>query len=840
MKRLILYFLIFPFILLAQVDQFKSIGIGGGGALFFPSLNPNNEHEVYISCDLSSMYHSDQDGLNWKLIDHRQIQGGNYSKVCFTKEDLIRYAISYKPDGYEDRAAPVKSVDGGKTWHKCPGNPDPYEFLDAIYSNYDSPQQIVISQKSQMYISQDGGDHFKLIYTSKKADLGLQSGGAFFDGNNIYIATLDGIVRSTDGGNSFSLWTTTGIPAGTGIVSFCGAKSGSTMRFFALAGKLNLLDGEDYNDLFVFDNLVSAVLSMDNASGNWTQMNSGIQFANHHGKFISMAENDINTVYIGGLQYANGDSQNRHPMILKTSNAGQLWTSVLKTLNNENIQTAYSGDRGDKGWWFGEFVLGMSVHPRNPEICYFSDLGFVHATFDGGSLWKQLYVNPSQSNPQNTLINKGTYYASNGDLNQVSAWQTYWADENTVWTCQSDINGTRSIDGGNNWSFDYTGHTDNSSYRMVSSNDKKTLYMATSSVHDLYQSTYLTDGLLDRASNTGEVKFSKDKGKTWTAMTQFSDVVATVAAHPKEDNTLYAARVNSNVGIGGIWQTKNANLGVSATWTKLPDPPRTEGHPYNIVVLNDGKILVSYSGHRDPAFTASSGVFLYDPSTNSWSDRSHPGMYYWTKDVIVDPHDPSQNTWYAGVFAGWGVSASKGVGGLYKTKDRGLNWTRIFDHERVESAAISPVNPNEMYVSTETGGLFYTAELNQSTPVFTLTDYPHRHPMRLFFHPYKTGELWITSFGQGVMIGTKKAPNAVIQKPEISPIQIFPNPGGASILVITKDKPGRIQIINALGEEMKIDTISKDENHFQLDVEKLTPGLYWIQCGKQCQAWIKK
>ena len=67
MKRLILYFLIFPFILLAQVDQFKSIGIGGGGALFFPSLNPNNEHEVYISCDLSSMYHSDQDGLNWKI-----------------------------------------------------------------------------------------------------------------------------------------------------------------------------------------------------------------------------------------------------------------------------------------------------------------------------------------------------------------------------------------------------------------------------------------------------------------------------------------------------------------------------------------------------------------------------------------------------------------------------------------------------------------------------------------------------------------------------------------------------------------------------------------------------
>ena len=29
-------------------------------------------------------------------------------------------------------------------------------------------------------------------------------------------------------------------------------------------------------------------------------------------------------------------------------------------------------------------------------------------------------------------------------------------------------------------------------------------------------------------------------------------------------------------------------------------------------------------------------------------------MYYWTKDIVIDPNDASQNTWYAGVFSGWG------------------------------------------------------------------------------------------------------------------------------------------------------------------------------------------
>ncbi|MFZ1378740.1 MAG: T9SS type A sorting domain-containing protein [Saprospiraceae bacterium] len=839
MKNLFLLILILPISLICQVNQFRSIGIGGGGALFFPSPNPNNEQEVYVSCDLSSMYQSMEAGLNWKLQHHQQIQGGNYSKVCFTIDNNIRYAISYKPDGYDDRAAPVKSTDGGISWSKCAGNPDPTEFLDAIYVNYNNPNQVIISQKTKLFISQNGGNSFNAIYTAKNFTLGLQSGGAFFDGNSIYIATIDGIIRSTNNGSTFALWTNSGIPSGTGIISFCAARTGASLRFFALTGVLNLLNGEDDNDLFLFDNLVNNVISMDDASGVWVTKNTGVQFSNHHVKFIAMAENNINTIYIGGLQYINGDANVRHPLILKSVNAGANWSSVFNSVNNANIRTGYSGDGGDEGWWYGEYVLGLSVHPRNAEICYFTDLGFIHSTKNGGTLWNQLYVNPSQENNQNAKIPRYKTYRSNGDLNQVSAWQIHWIDQNNLWTCLSDIKGTRTSDAGENWSFDYTGHQDNTSYRIVPSNDKKTLYMATSKIHDLYQSTYLNDDKLDRSDITGEVKFSKDNGKTWTAMSNFSDIIAWVATHPNEDNTLYAARVNSTVGVGGIWQTKNANAGASVTWTKLPDPPRTEGHPYNIIVLNDGKILATYSGHRDPNFTASSGVFLFDPATNSWSDRSHAGMRYWTKDVVVDPHDPTQNTWYVGVFSGWGVAASQNVGGLYKTTDRGLTWTRIFNHERVESATISPTNPNEIYVSTEVGGLYYSSNVNSNLPTFQLTDYPFRHPMRIFFNPYKPEELWITSFGQGVIIANKKSTTGIDIKKEDISFEIYPNPAKDNIYIYAKNNPGAVIITNYSGQQIHMDVKKVGENLNQINVQKLKPGMYFIHLGSTSKSWIK-
>src|SRR5262249_808503 len=135
------------------------------------------------------------------------------------------------------------------------------------------------------------------------------------------------------------------------------------------------------------------------------------------------------------------------------------------------------------------------------------------------------------------------------------------------------------------------------------------VYAATSSVHDMYQSTHLTDASID--SGTGAVLFSTDGGTTWQTLHNFGHPVVWVATDPTNPNRLFASVVNS--ASGGIYVSNNAQAGAASTWTQLPNPPRTQGHPFNVQVLNDGTIVATFSGRRAGSpvnFTASSGVFV--------------------------------------------------------------------------------------------------------------------------------------------------------------------------------------------------------------------------------------
>ena len=60
-KALAFLFLIFFAIFNSSQSQpatFYSKGIGGGGSLWFPAINPANDNEFYITCDMSELFHS--------------------------------------------------------------------------------------------------------------------------------------------------------------------------------------------------------------------------------------------------------------------------------------------------------------------------------------------------------------------------------------------------------------------------------------------------------------------------------------------------------------------------------------------------------------------------------------------------------------------------------------------------------------------------------------------------------------------------------------------------------------------------------------------------------------
>ena len=89
-------------------------------------------------------------------------------------------------------------------------------------------------------------------------------------------------------------------------------------------------------------------------------------------------------------------------IVFKTTNGGQAWQPVFQTTNNQNIQTGWSGYRGDEDWWYGEYALGFTVAPTNPDVAIITDLGFAHVTTDGGASWRQMYVASDDENPAGT------------------------------------------------------------------------------------------------------------------------------------------------------------------------------------------------------------------------------------------------------------------------------------------------------------------------------------------------------------------------------------------------------------------------------------------------------
>ena len=472
---------------------------------------------------------------------------------------------------------------------------------------------------------------------------------------------------------------------------------------------------------------------------------TGIDPANDFPVYLAMATNDIATVY------AAGGSSSGDPVVFKTINAGTSWTNSFHASGNQNIATGWSGEGGDRGWGYGEIVLGLGVAPNDSAKVLFTDLGFVHRSSDGGANWSQAYVRPADQHPAGTTAIAKKAYHSIG-LENTSCWQLVWSDAQNVFAAFTDIKGCRSTDGGVTWSFNYTGHDANTMYRIARQPTTGVLYAGTSNIHDLYQSTRLADAQLNASDAQGKVLFSADKGATWQTLHLFSHPVFWVALDPTAPNRLYASIVHSTVG--GIFVSDNIQNGAASTWTKLSNPPQTEGHPATIVVLNDGKVLCTYSGRRTSSgFTASSGVFVYNPATQTWSDVSDNGMRYWTKDLVVDPADATQNTWYVAVFSGWG-GAPNGRGGLYRTIDRGAHWTRISALDRVSSITFNPADATEVFLTTETEGLWHTTNIRAATPVFTqVSSYPFRQPERVFYNPFAPGELWVTSFGHGMMVG---------------------------------------------------------------------------------------
>ncbi len=786
MKTILLLFVsIIHLSAIGQIPQtWCSRGVGGGGALFSPTINPSNPNEFYVACDMSELFHSTDFGLSYSNVNFREVVAFNPTKVWFTNVTGLLYCINNRTGVFQVS----KSLDNGQTWDNVEGMM-PWEEVYALFVDYHNPDILVTNFWSSILFSDDGGGNFITIHDTDIGQ-GAHLAGVFFDLPDIFIGLNEGLLVSHDSGNTFDFEEIPGMAEGQGFYSFTGAKQNDTIRLMGTTIEVS----DFWNGMPATEwwEAVDDVYRLDYGISDWQSVGETINWGWDFPMLISMAENDIHTAYLGGSMAWE------FPTILKTCNGGENWQHVFLTDNNQNITTGWAGYQGDHHWWYPGAVLGIDVARFNADTIIFSDMGVIHKSADGGQSWTQAYTSPQDQHPAGSPTPKNQDYHSIG-IENTSVWCLNWHDEENMFAGFSDINGLRSEDGGESWGFDFSGHNQNTMYWMVKHPANENIYAATSTIHDIYQSHRLRDAEIEYPGSGGTVIYSEDGGANWQLMHDFEMPVYWVATDPNNPEVLYASVINHAAGFGGIWFTENLSAGENSQWEKIVNPTRTQGHPASIIVLNDGKVLTSWSARRNTAgqFTNSSGVFLYDPSTNDWEDLSHPNMVYWTKDVVVDPNDSDQNTWYAGVFSGWGGPPND-LGGLYKTTDRGQSWTRIWETHRVESCSFNPQNPDQLYVTTETEGLWFSNNINEPEPDFELVDsYNFMHPLRVFFNPFNQNEVWVASFGNGLKVGNTAA---------LPPQQILNIKEGWSGVssFIEPENPELISLFEPLGNDLEI------------------------------------
>lgn len=827
MKKSLLI-LLFPSLLFAQPSSFITRGIGGGGALFSPAINPGNDMDMTFASDLGGLYFTHNGGHFYDVTHFTQAMTNPYSKVCFTSNQNLRYCLLWNDANYALR--PAKSTDAGQTWNFLAGDTQPGEDKLFIFADYDNPNRVIWTDYNHLFLSTDGGLSSAQRWQASDFGAGILLSGVFFNGNDIWLGTNEGVLVSHNGGSTFSNANFTGIPSTERIIGFGAGKNGNLTRFFALTGDQGNVWATNMGDNYW--QTIRGVYTMDNVSGAWTPAMTGVNISQDYAVYLGMADNDPNTCYIAG------STPNGEAIVMKTSDGGQHWNHTYLRTNNQNIYTGYQGYQGDLGYSWGGNALGFAVNQRNSQHVVFTDYGFIHQTLDGAQTWHQAYLNPSDENPPGAATPKKKYYHGVG-MEQTTCWDIFWFDPNTIFGCFTDIKGVRSTDGGESWSFDYNGHNLNTMYRIVKHNTQALWFGANSSVHDIYETTHVTDASLAPSYKAGQVLYSLNKGHDWQVMRDFANPVIWVTTDPANNERLYAGVIALDPNIGGIWRADGISNPATATWTKLPNPAANRGRVFNIHCLKDGTLVSTWSARKSNSgstFSDSSGVFVSVNGGQSWQKRNVAAMNYWTKDLVIDPSDPTQNTWYVCVWSGWGGPANN-LGRLYRSTDRGLNWQPITAADqflRVSSVTVDPNNSETMYLTTEANGIWVTHNKSAAQPSWQLlAAYPFGHVNRVCFNPFNTKEMWIASFGNGMRKGVE---STGVKEP-IQPFdaRILENPvrNGAVQLTVSPTRAMNIQfelvdvqgkIVKTLGSER----LDAGEHTLTFNIGNLSSGVYFL------------
>ena len=405
-------------------------------------------------------------------------------------------------------------------------------------------------------------------------------------------------------------------------------------------------------------------------------------------------------------------------LLLKSNDRGSSWESLSNTFHRSDIK-------------------GLAIHPNNPNIIYariglytFSDCSDVdnddadyeesvskycpgiYKSTDGGESWKLLeevtgdpseggvYINEYNDSEIYSVFGRETFVSKDGGISSDVFLDTkehpiipdvgveiitFGESESEVF--MAGLQGVyRTYDNGKTWIESNTGFVGSEVVDLVTSLDG-TMYATTYNL-GIFKST-------DGGKNWVFASFGI---KNWYGMQ--------LATHPEDADTLFTT---TN---GGVYKSTNAGK----SWeliggSDLCDDEDAGGncHYHGIVVEKEApfKVLVGSGGDQ----YAKEGVGLTGSEDNGESWRNSDDGF--VRDVhvsklVIDPNN--NNIFYATTQGETEYTDKVGDGaGVFKSTDRGNNWTQINNGLNSLETNVLAVDPNDsdvLYLGTDDDGIY--------------------------------------------------------------------------------------------------------------------------------------
>ncbi|MBT4494858.1 MAG: hypothetical protein HOC70_16555 [Gammaproteobacteria bacterium] len=709
--RILLSFLISiaPLICAAAENSYviTNPGPGGGSDLWTLVFHPTDADTFYVGGDIEGPFKTIDGGLTYNRVSNG-LQSESYPAGANASQDFGIDPQAPDTVFLATWAGIYKTTNGASSWSLVyPAEPllgeDSESFSSVAVSPHDS--NIVLAGNgnpfanegglSRIVRSTDGGNSWSVI--------DLTSGG-LLDGSDltvhrivfdpltagvVYAATGEGVIRSTDSGSSWTLMNT-GLPAASDdsrpiVHGLVGTVSNNV---FLLFSTLRTQDTSSWNAGGVFRSQDGAA-NWEDISGNLPTFGSESSMSYSYWR-VAVDPEDPNNVIVGTRREWAWDEMGLYKTTaaLAADTGTITWTWLWDT---ENFSTSIT-DWGwlDSDWWLDQHIHFVGYSPVQSGVL-FAGSDNVYKSSDGGATWDERW----------TINNgDGTYTGRGMELMEVFDITVDPSDGNTWWIGYDDMGLFKTEDDGQTFrrmdaeqNDSNLGDTDCACQIVVDPDDSNTLYVVRHG-GDEEGKTNWRRGFLYKSS---------DDGATWSQLGQgqieggrpYVVMLNGGASSTRElVVALYGTGMFRSTDSGATWTSANSGIesnDLANLWT-LTESPAAPGTLY-LGTADAQRDSSSYTGSIYRSTDSGANWTKIDSATTPTSQILDLAV---DTNGVVYAATTSTDSWLA-------PGEGTGMGGLYRSADDGANWTRVLDQPRVDGVDIHPTDSTIVAAAVSTG-----------------------------------------------------------------------------------------------------------------------------------------